>query len=80
MPSIPADMSGPIRAKKYELHGVIDVVTNVSLTEVPHTNVIRQAIQKECPGLTGDFEVIIDYKGTERPTTEPCLWKQGECK
>ena len=78
VPSIPADLSGPIRAKKYELHGVIDVVTNVSLTEVPHTNVIRQAIQKECPGLTGDFEVIIDYKGTERPTTDHAYWKQGE--
>ena len=72
------DTSDPRRAEKYELHGVIDVVTNVSLTGVPHTNVIRQAIQRECPNLTGDFEVIIDYKGTKRPTTDHSYWKQGE--
>ena len=75
---IPTDLSDPIRAKKYELHGIIDVVTNVSLTEVPNTNIIRQAIQRECPNLTGDFEVIIDYKGTKRPTTDHDYWKQGE--
>lgn len=75
---IPTDHSGPIRAQKYELHGIIDVVTNVSLTEVPNTNVIRQAIQKVCPNLTGDFEVIIDYKGSQRPTTDHDYWKQGE--
>ena len=74
----PTDLPGPRRAEKYELHGVIDVVTNVSLTEVPSNNVIRQAIQKECPGLMGDFEVIIDYKGTKRPTTDHGYWKQGE--
>ena len=75
---IPTDLSDPIRAKKYELHGIIDVLTNVSLTEVPNTNIIRQAIQRECPNLTGDFEVIIDYKGTKRPTTDHDYWKQGE--
>ena len=75
---IPTDVSGPVRAEKYELHGVIDVVTDVSLKGVPSTNIIRQALQKECPGLTGDFEVIIDYKGTKRPTTEHDYWKQGE--
>lgn len=75
---IPTDLSGPIRSPKYELHGIIDVVTNVSLKKVPDTNIIRQAIQRECPDLTGNFEVIIDYKGTKRPTTEHDYWKQGE--
>ena len=75
---VSTDASCPRRAQKYELHGVIDVITNLSLTEVPHTNVIRQAIQKECPDLTEDFEVIIDYKGTKRPTTDHPYWEQGE--
>ena len=26
----------------------------------------------------GDFEVIIDYKGTKRPTTDHNYWEQGE--
>ena len=74
----PTDLPGPRRAEKYELHGVIDVVTNVNLTEVPSNNVIRQAIQNECPELTGDFEVIIDYKGTKRPATDNKYWEQGK--
>ena len=75
---IPRDFKGSIRATQYELHGVIDVLTNVSLTEVQDTNIIRQAIQKECGELTGDFEVIVDYKGTNRPSIGHKYWCQAE--
>ena len=75
---IPRDFSDTIRATQYELHGVIDVLTNVSLREVQNTNIIRQAIQKECGELTGDFEVIVDYKGTNRPSIGHKYWCQAE--
>lgn len=65
------------RARFYELHGIIDVLTSVQLTEVESTNVIRKAIQESCP-VMGDFEVIVDYKGTRRPPTNDSYWKQGE--
>lgn len=70
----PIESSGTLRAKQYELHGIIDVLTNVSLTEGQNTNIIRQAIQRECPDLTGNFEVIVDYKGTNRPPINHKYW------
>lgn len=73
----PIGLSGTLRAKQYELRGIIDVLTNVSLTEGPNTNIIRQAIQRECPDLTGNFEIIVDYKGTNRPPINHEYWDQG---
>ena len=75
---ISRDFADTMRATQYELHGVIDVLTNVSLGEVPNTNIIRQSIQKECGKLTGNFEVIVDYKGTNRPLTDQEYWNHAE--
>lgn len=66
------------RSNRYELHGVIDVVTNVQLSDAPEGNVIRQAIQNACPDLQGNFEVIVDYKGSRRPDVGNPYWNQGE--
>lgn len=64
------------RANLYELHGVIDVVTDVQLTDAATTNVIWQAIQDGCPGLIGQFEVVVDYKGSRRPAINHPYWNQ----
>lgn len=66
------------RSNRYELHGVIDVVTNVQLSDAPAGNVIREAIQNRCPNMQGDFEVIVDYKGSRRPAVGSDYWDQGE--
>lgn len=67
--AIPPSAPGqpPPRSTLYELHGIIDVLTNVQLGAVATTNVIRQAIQTACPGCAGNYEVIVDYKGSRRP-------------
>jgi len=76
----------PLRADRYVLTGVIDVVTDVELSSVPAGNRISQAIRLKCPGLSGRFEVIVDYKGSRRPPMKPLgnrahknsAWELGE--
>jgi len=78
--SIPPSPPGqpPPRSTLYELHGIIDVLTNVQLGAVPTTNVIRQAVQSACLGYAGNFEVIVDYKGSRRPATNHTYWQQHD--
>jgi hypothetical protein len=67
-----------LRCSKYEVHGVIDVLTNMTLGLVDDTNLIRTIVREACPDLQGEYEVIVDYKGSERPRVSNDLWLQGE--
>lgn len=67
-----------IRADRYELHGVIDVVTQIQLAAVPADNPLRQAIEVACAQLPDRFEIIADYKGAPRPGTSSDYWTQGD--
>jgi hypothetical protein len=67
-----------LRADRYELHGVIDVLTHVQLNSVSTGNVIRDAIVAGCPQLPPHFEVVVDYKGARRPATNHPYWAQAE--
>ena len=73
-----AGSAANLRARRYELHGVIDVLTDVQLNSVSIGNVIRDAIVTECPQLPPHFEVVVDYKGTRRPATNHPFWDQAE--
>lgn len=68
----------PTRARMYELHGIIDVLTDVQLNASASGNVITDAIQAALPSITGRFEVIVDYKGSRRPGTNHPYWQQGD--
>ncbi len=67
-----------LRCQNYEVHGVIDVLTHVTLAGVDDTNLIRSAVEEACPGLAGPYEVIVDYKGARRPLTNEAYWDQGD--
>jgi hypothetical protein len=58
-------------ADRYEVAGVIDVVTHVKLGDPTlASNPLVQTILAQLPaGLPAAFEIIIDYKGTRRPST-----------
>ena len=56
--------------ERYEMLGVIDVVTRVELFDNPKTrgNKLLELIVEDLPDIPPDeFEVIVDYKGMKRP-------------
>jgi len=66
-----------LRATRYELHGIIDVLSDVQLNRVLPGNIIRDSIMSACSGLPEHFEVVVDYKGDRRPNTTHEYWQQA---
>lgn len=64
------------RAKMYELHGIMDVLSALDLRE--KDNLICKAVQEAVPSLPDGAEIIVDYKGSERPAKTHEYWKQGD--
>ena len=74
-------------ADRYEMVGVIDVVTDIELAKPEVAgNPIVQLVQNCLGSVPDHFEVIIDYKGSRRPalpptkltSKHPSLWDQYE--
>lgn len=59
---------------RYEMLGVIDVVTEIELFKNPKLkgNKLLELVVEELPGVPPpEFEVIVDYKGMKRPDLDP---------
>lgn len=67
-PLIALNPDSPPRSTRYALRGVIDVLGGIDFA-APPGNVIQDAVRSSCPDLEGDFEIIVDYKGAQRPPT-----------
>jgi len=69
------------RASRYVLQGVIDVLGHAQLDNQPAGNALKAAILEAQPELNGEYEIIIDYKGSRRPRVHDDPrgeWKLGE--
>ena len=55
---------------RYELVGVIDVVSHVGLSSGSPDNPLVSAVRNAVPNLPAEFEIIVDYKGMRRPSTK----------
>lgn len=70
-------------ADRYEMVGIVDVVSHISLAKPAMArNPIIAQLSAAIPKMTGPFEVIIDYKGMRRPSQQSkeqgSLWEQYE--
>ena len=77
----PSDNHLVDRAARYVLQGIIDVLGHTQLDGEEDGNALKRAIMKEVPGLLGEYEIIIDYKGSRRPRVDDNPrgdWKLGE--
>jgi hypothetical protein len=70
------------RADRYEMAGVIDVVTDVEMAKHGHNEIVKLVTAK-LGRLPAQFELIIDYKGSRRQPNlasikgkNPSLWDQ----
>jgi hypothetical protein len=55
---------------RYELVGVVDVVSHVELETGSLANPLVAALRRAVPNLPPEFEIIVDYKGMRRPATK----------
>lgn len=83
--ALPNPMNDSLRAERYGVTGVADVLTSITLSAVPEDNLIRAAVTKalEAAGqpVPPEFEVIVDYKGAARPdvgTGKQDYWQQHD--
>lgn len=66
----------PTRAQMYELHGIMDVLSSVAVQT--GQNAICDAVRAVVPTIAPGAEIIVDYKGSNRPGTNEQYWQQGE--
>lgn len=69
------------RADYYEVKGVVDVLSKVTLIQAPQNNEIVVALEQALGSLNNfgpEFEVIVDYKGMRRPAVNSPEWNQFE--
>jgi CRISPR/Cas system-associated exonuclease Cas4 (RecB family) len=67
-----------LRADRYELTGIADVLSHVNVNECAADNRFKQALEKACDSLPSEYEVVVDYKGAHRPNKDSNYWQQGE--
>lgn len=68
MPALPTGLEA--RGDRYELTGVVDVISHFSLEQY-RDNLLAKMIIDAIPSLPDSFDVIVDYKAARRPPRQP---------
>lgn len=83
--NLPPELEKVSRSKYYGIKGVVDVISSVSIRNIPSNNLIinylleNHELIKHIRGLDShEYEIIIDYKGMARPSIESESWKHHE--
>lgn len=65
------------RSKYYEICGVVDVLTSISVSEAWESNKLLRTIRTKHNLQVPDteFEIIVDYKGMRRPSFKNEFWE-----
>ncbi len=61
------------RGDRYELTGIVDVISSVHLGAETQNPLVR-LLQDHLPNRTGVFDIIVDYKASRRPSTRENFW------
>ncbi len=65
---MPAEWRQFRRLDRYELVGVVDVLSHIEIATVPSSNRFVAEVTEKVVSWPPEFEVIVDYKGMRRPT------------
>ncbi len=61
------------RGDRYELTGIVDVISSVQLDRET-TNPLVRMLQGHLPNRAGVFDIIVDYKASRRPSSADSFW------
>jgi hypothetical protein len=67
----------PRNSDRYELTGIVDVISSVQLRTHASNALVQQLLEAVVPDLD-DFDVIVDYKGMRRPSRSKA--EGGSCE
>lgn len=65
------------RGSMYELHGVMDVLSSISVNQAGDS-FLRDAVLQCIGPIDNQADIIVDYKGARRPPTDHPYWKHGD--
>ena len=71
------------RSDLYAMTGVADVITSIKIRDIsPKNRVVQYLMEndrmKDCIDRYDEFEIVIDYKGTQRPNLDDPAWHHHE--
>lgn len=82
---IQKDLKKIARSEYYGVKGVVDVISSVSMRNIPKNNLIIDYLLENPDLITYirnldsyEYEIIIDYKGMTRPSNQDATWKHHE--